>query len=204
MKRSRIGWASFAAVAAALAAIAFAGIAAGGGQNLKVRWDIVNVTGGGTAAGGSATALANDSSKIVLTGSGTFHSSSPGTPHHVTGGGTWQTFSAAGTPTGRGTYTVVKGVHFIKAPGALPARFPDLIGTAADRSAGLVHLRIAYSDGSEGVLIVSCRLGGTPRAVFEGINASKGFVDYTHNLEPVDGVEGNRTLFHVTHEEDDD
>jgi hypothetical protein len=60
-----------------------------------------------------------------------------------------------------------------------------------------VHLQIAYSDGSTGVLTVSCHLVGTPDTVFEGITTSKGFVTYFSRVPPVPGVDANRTLFHV-------
>ena len=36
-----------------------------------------------------------------------------------------------------------------------------------------------------------------PPSIFEGITASKGFVDYWNRVAPVGGVDGNRTLFHV-------
>jgi hypothetical protein len=76
----------------------------------------------------------------------------------------------------------------------------DLIGDPAERSAGLVVLRVAYSDGEQGTLVVSCHLVGTPDSVFEGITASKGFVDYWNREAPVGGFapgNANRTLFHV-------
>jgi len=63
---------------------------------------------------------------------------------------------------------------------------------------GLAILRVEFSDGSHGVLTVSCHApnGGDP-AVFEGITVSKSFVDYWNRQAPVGGVEGNRTVFHV-------
>jgi len=59
-------------------------------------------------------------------------------------------------------------------------------------------LRIQYSDGEQGILVVSCHLVGTPDSVFEGITASKGFVTYWNAEPPLPGVDANRTLFHVT------
>jgi hypothetical protein len=44
---------------------------------------------------------------------------------------------------------------------------------------------------------------GTPDTVFEGVNASKGFVHYYDNVAPVAGVDANRTLFHVSPEDED-
>ncbi len=129
----------------------------------------------------------NDNSTITLTGSGTFE---PGDRSEVTGGGTWSTAS------GSGTYTVTELVSWLQAPGTLNCDHDTIPG---QRAAGLVVLRIRYNDGSKGVLTVSCRLIGTPAAVFEGIAVSKGFVGYTHNVEPVAGVNANRTLFHIQH-----
>jgi len=111
--------------------------------------------------GSTASALADDGSMITLTGSGTFHADDP---EEVTGGGTWTVF-----PGGNGTYKVTGLVRFNLAPGSVSN--PNI-------HAGLAFLRIAYSDGSRGILAVSCMLPGTPANVAEGITASKGFVDY--------------------------
>ena len=82
------------------------------------------------------------------------------------------------------------------APGTPPLP-NDNIGVRAQESAGLAVLRIRYSDGSRGLLTISCDLVGTPDAVFEGITATKGFVDYWNREAPAPGVDGNRTNFHV-------
>ena len=111
--------------------------------------------------GTTASALAADGSMITLTGSGTFQ---PDDPDEVTGGGTW-TVSTGGS----GTFKVRGLVRFNLAPGSVSD--PSI-------HAGLAFLRITYSDGSQGVLAVSCMLPGTPANVAEGITASKGFVDY--------------------------
>ncbi len=160
-------------------------------SNHHMRWDIISVdfSTGTLSAGGIASARANDLSEITLTGSGTFRSN-PGNPQDVTGGGTWQ------TSTGSGTYEVIEFVRFEVAPGTPPLPH-DNIGTLADNRAGLLVVRIAYSDGSEGALVVSCHLVGTPNAVFEGVTASKGFVDYWNRAAPLAGVDANRTTFHV-------
>lgn len=174
--------------------------AAGGAAH--VRWDIVSLSitppPGTISPGGMASAEANDGSKIVLTGSGTFvaPSGGAGTSGATTGGGTWETFSSGSTSTGSGTYWVTGLVRWDKAPGTGPPP-TDLIGDPDERSAGLAVLRIAYSDGSQGTLVVSCHLVGTPDSVFEGVTASKGFVDYFDPAAPVPGVDANRTLFHV-------
>lgn len=164
-------------------------------NDTKVRWDIITVNfGTGTlSAGGIASARANDNSKITVTGSGTFGS---GEDAAVTGGGIWTTFSHNGTKTGSGTYKVKRLVSWEPAPGAPPLPH-DNIGEREDESAGLAVLRVRYSDGSRGVLTVSCELVGTAHAVFEGVTATKGFVDYWNREAPVPGVDADRTNFHV-------
>ena len=167
-------------------------------SNHHMRGDIIDVDfGTGTlSAGGVASTRANDNSKITLTGSGTYRSN-PGNPQDVAGGGTWETFSPSGATTGSGTYTVTEFVSFVLAPGTPPLPH-DNIGNLADNRAGLLVVRIAYSDGSEGTLFVSCHLVGTPNAVFEGVTASKGFVDYwNREAPPAPPGNANRTTFHV-------
>src|SRR5713226_6701021 len=133
-------------------------------SNDQFRWDLisVNFATGTVSAGGHDSAKANDGSRITLTGSGTFRSNS-GNPQDVTGGGTWSTSGPAGT--GSGTYTVTGFVDFDVAPGVFPLT-TDNIGAKEDIRAGLVVLQIAYSDGSDGILVVSCHLLGTPDSVF--------------------------------------
>ena len=184
------------------------GGAAGSSNNQKMRWDIVVLSPGSTpgtidiSPGGSASAAAEDGSKITVTGSGTFRSNS-GESQAVTGGGTWSTSGAAGT--GSGTYKVTGFVDFDVAPGTAPSPpFNDKVtGEGQNARAGLAVLQIAYSDGSNGVLVVSCHLpAGAPSSVFEGITASKGYTDYWNHDEPTgsppfSGPNANRTQFHV-------
>ncbi len=161
-------------------------------SNHHMRWDIidVNFATGTLSAGGVASAQANDGSEITLTGSGTFRSN-PGNPQDVTGGGTWR------TSTGSGTYEVTEFVRFEVAPGTPPLPH-DNIGNLADSRGGLLVVRVAYSDGSEGTLVVSCHIVGTPDAVFEGVTASKGFIDYwNREAPPAPPANANRTTFHV-------
>jgi len=81
----------------------------------------------------------------------------------------------------------------------------DNIADRADGRAGLAVSRITYSDGSRGILVESCHLAGTPDPVFEGITASKGFVDYFNpEAPPPPPGDANRTLFHVVRDDDDD
>jgi hypothetical protein len=178
----------------------FVGQAAGGPGNATMRWDIISVNfGTGTlSAGGQASALANDNSKITLTGAGTFHSN-PGRPQAVGGGGTWTTYAPNGTTvTGSGSYSVSGFVSYTLAPGTPPLPH-DTIGNLADNRGGLLIVQVHYSDGSDGTLVVSCHLVGTPDSVFEGVTASKGFVDYWNRVAPVPNVDGNRTTFHIQH-----
>jgi len=181
----------------------------------KYRWDIVHISSFSPVTafpGGFASALANDGSKITVTGDGTFD---PQEPDEVTGGGTWTTFAPDGTTvTGSGTYSVQQLVRFTVAPGVQTAGFIDNIvptapGDLTDLRSGLLLVRIAYSDGSKGILVVSCHLNGgpdfvarpaAPASIFEGITASKGYVDYWNRVPPIGApapVDGNRTLFHI-------
>jgi hypothetical protein len=191
-------------VAALLSTVAIADTVAGKDKKQATyRWDIVSIdfSTGTVSAGGIASARASDNSKITLTGSGTFRKK-PGR-NHISGGGTWKTFAPNGDATGSGSYHVTKLVHFEQAPGS-PPPLTDRIGELEDARAGLVVLKIAYSDGSEGTLVVSCHLVGTPDSLFEGVTATKGFVPYWNPEAPVDGVDANRTLFHLLGDDDDD
>jgi hypothetical protein len=141
--------------------------------------------------GGFASALANDGSGITVTGHGTFE---PREPDEVTGGGAWTTYAPDGTTvTGNGTYRVQQLVRFDLAPGVLTEtvdNIPGAKGDLTDTRAGLMFVRIAYSDGSKGVLVFSCGLDGSPASIFEGVTASKGYTDYWNTLPSL-------TLFHI-------
>jgi hypothetical protein len=78
-----------------------------------------------------------------------------------------------------------------------------LIDDTAVRSTGLAVLRVSYSDGERGLLVVSCTGATAPADLFEGVTASKGFVDYFNRVAPVNGVDANRTLFHVRNRADE-
>jgi hypothetical protein len=95
-----------------------------------------------------------------------------------------------------GFYVVTGLVRWEQAPGTFPATF-DAIDNVAEAHAGLAVMRVEFSDGSHGVLTVSCHFNGTPASVFEGITMSKGYVDYWNRAAPVGGVNANRTAFHV-------
>jgi hypothetical protein len=178
-------------------------------QDIRYRWDLIRVRSFNPTVlfpGGTASALANDGSKITLSGRGTFD---PCEPADVTGRGRWTTFDSSGVKTGSGTYRVTELIRFNLAPGFNTAstidNIPGATGDLTDNRAGLVFLKITYSDGSKGVLVVSCDLPGgpgsdrpgAPASIFEGITASKGYVDYWNRVAPMPNVDGNRTLFHV-------
>ena len=179
-------------------------IAGAGGDDHKgttYRWDLIKILNFNPPTlleGGFASALANDGSRITVTGNGTFE---PREPDEVTGGGNWITYAPNGTTvTGNGTYRVQQLVRFDVAPGVMTAgtvdNIPGAKGDLTDNRAGLLFVRIAYSDGSKGVLVVSCALDGSPAAIFEGITASKGYTDYWNPLQQ------NITLFHILSQEE--
>src|SRR2546425_10218167 len=151
------------------------------GQAAHVRWDIVSFQGGNFLPGGVAAALAEDGSKIVLTGSGTFvaPAGGDGTSSAATGGGTWQTFSSSNVPTGSGTYDVTGLVRWEAGLGRAVRPEIDLIDPSDPQHDGLAVLRIEDTDGTHGILVGCCIFARfTPASVFQGITASKGFVDY--------------------------
>jgi len=172
-------------------------------QATHVRWDLVtiNFVAHTVDSGGVASATANDGSYITMTGSGTFEAPAGGngTSSAATGGGTWTTYTSGGVLTSAGTYAVNGLVRWDRAPfpPGSPPPLTDLIEPSAVRSTGLVVLRITYSDGQRGILVVSCTGVTAPAFMFEGITATKGFEDYKSPVPPVPGVDGNRTLFHI-------
>jgi hypothetical protein len=115
----------------------------------------------------SASALAVDGSSITLTGTGTF---APGDPDEVTGGGTWAVSTG-----GSGSFRVTQLIRFDLAPGSVSN--PTI-------HAGLAFFRVAYSDGSRGVLTVICALPGSPSNIADSGLASKGFVNYFNRQPP--------------------
>ena len=159
------------------------------------RWDITSLAphnGVPTITeGGSDFALAADLTSIQIRGHGTF-----GGGMAPTGGGTWTIIGASGTTSG--TFTVTGLVQFTAALGSLPPTVVDAIGNRADARSGLAVLRISYSDGTSGTLTISCHLPvKSPNQLFEGITATKSFVDFWDRVPPVTGVDANRTIFHV-------
>jgi hypothetical protein len=205
-RRQVLGSAFGVSVAAALYGPG-AGLAHGGKTRARYRWDLVKLGLPGPVCvteGGAASSRALDGARITLTGSGTFRDGRE-CSRKVTGGGTWTiTPGTAPTPlAGSGTYSVVEFVSWTPAPGTLPVA--DCIGDAADVRAGRLTLTIRFSDGSEGVLEIGCRLpAGSPDEIMEGITVTKGFTTFWNHEEPVAGAEGNRTLFHMLRNHDHD
>ncbi|TMF58618.1 MAG: twin-arginine translocation signal domain-containing protein [Chloroflexi bacterium] len=174
----------------------------------RIRWDLIelNIIGGAPELkpGGEATARAEDDSALNLTGSGTFR---PGHPRQVTGGGKWSTDNTDVGPSSgtNNTYRVTELISWHPAPGSLPPTADDDIGNREDARSGLAVLRIAYSDGLDGVLVVSCMLPvGSPHSMDEGFNATRHFVNFFHPDPPTAGNHSNRTAFHVLRHGEDD
>jgi hypothetical protein len=186
----------FLAIAVLLSSAVAFGSSKGDNGASKFRWDLVNfVPPNNIHPGGVSSALASDGSMIALTGTGTFVVPATGGPSSaVTGGGTWTITDPSGTQTGRGNYTVERLVRFDERPGAPLTGVNDYIGNVEDQRGGLVFLTVAFDDGTHGVLVVSCNLGGQP-INFEGITTSKGSV-YYWNQQPAPN------LLHVIKGED--
>ncbi len=194
-------------IGVAVTSFAWLGARADGEGATRLSWDLIHLIGNVLSAGGVDSAKAADGSGITLTGSGTWLSL-PGQKEHgehgqegaVTGGGTWETFSSTGASTGSGTYVVTGLVSFENAGpnGVAPPALIDTIGSYLDARGGLLILRVLYSDGEQGVLTVSCHgPANVPNTVFEGITTTKGIVGYVDRGKPANGVDGNRTVFHV-------
>jgi hypothetical protein len=203
-------WIAISLIALTFSCLGASRVSAEDGDGTKLRWDIfqlkdITATSATIAAGGISTSqatfypaqLAGDNSTITLSGSGTF---TVDERHDVTGGGTWETAAADGTLTGRGTYRVTELVFFQLGAGTLAgAPFIDALGNLDDTRAGLAVLRVDYSDGTNGMVVVVCNIAGPPAAI-EGTTATKGVVDYSNPLIP-NGTTGN-TLFHAIHHGD--
>ena len=189
-----------AGVAGALGApvTAFADGDEGEGRG-RVRWDLIQIVDGCVSPGGTSSAQAEGATTIMMTGSGTFPDVRNRCVRGVTGGGTWTVSSAdARCLPGSGHYRVTELLSWTPAPGGQFPPFEDCIpgGTKATATAGLVLLRIKYDDGRSGVLTVDCHLPGAPDCMFEGITATREYVDFSHWL-------GGPTVFHFLGKRDD-
>ncbi len=174
------------------------------GQAQHVRWDIISLDFSTVPPtfnpGGFAEAKAPDFSTIRFTGSGTFvvPAGRAGGSSAVTGGGTWQTRNAANVVTGSGAYEIIALVTFEFAGfQSQTPTFIDSIGDTLERANGTAVLKIEYSDGEQGVLVIGCHGPGAPDGIFEGVSATKGFKTYDTVQSPAPLVDANRTIFHV-------
>jgi hypothetical protein len=176
----------------------------------RVRWDIVSIdfTKGCVNPGGHASARSNGGDRITMTGSGTFPDVRNKCRRDVRGGGTWSIPSASDSRCfmGEGTFKVVELLSWTPAPTKFPLPC-DNIGEIKDATSGLAKLRVAYSNGTQGVLTVSCQLKvgeqGAPECIFEGITTSMEWEDFWNNESPAPGVDANRTVFHFVDREGD-
>jgi hypothetical protein len=189
------GLSAVVALAAALMLLTTFASAASSGGAQHVRWDIISTTGIPPAPlnpGGHASAMAPDGDTITLMGSGHFVApASGGGNGAVDGGGTWTTSSG-----GSGTYEVTALVSWERANDQANVGFVDNIDEGT-RTNGTAVLKIAFSDGSSGVLTVGCHGPGAPPGIIEGIATTKGYKTYYEVQEPAPGVDANRTIFHV-------
>lgn len=192
-----------AGAAGVLGAVGIPAEAVADDEGHRVRWDIVSIdfTKGCANPGGHASASAQDGARITLTGSGTFPNVRNRCRHDVTGGGTWSIAHGSDPRCfmGHGTYRVVDLLSWTPAATKFPLPC-DNIGEIEDATSGLVKLRVAYDNGTHGVLTVSCHLAvgasGAPACIFEGITASMEWEDFWKNEPPAAGVDANRTVFH--------
>jgi len=196
MRRSTRFWGlgAVVALAAALTLLTTFASAASSSGAQHVRWDIISTTGIPPAPlnpGGHASAMAPDGDTITLMGSGHFVApASGGGSGAADGGGTWTTSS------GNGTYEVTALVSWERANDQANVGFVDNIDEGT-RTNGTAVLKIAFSDGSSGVLTVGCHGPGAPPGIFEGIATTKGYKTYYNVPAPVPGVDAGRTIFHV-------
>ena len=197
MRRSARFWGlgAVVALAAALTLLTTFASAASSGEAQHVRWDIISTTGIPPAPlnpGGHPSATAPNGDTITLMGSGHFVApASGGGSSAVDGGGTWSTSSG-----GSGTYEVTALVSWERANDQANVGFVDKIDEGT-RTNGTAVLKIAFSDGSSGVLTVGCHGPGAPPGIFEGIATTKGYKTYYNVPAPASGVDAGRTIFHV-------
>ncbi len=196
MQHNRRLWGLGTALTLAAALILLMTLASpAGAEAQQVRWDIISTTGVPPTPinpGGHASATAPDGDTITLTGSGHFVApANGGGSQAVTGGGTWTT-----TSSGSGTYTVTALVSWQFANFQTNVGFIDNIDEGRGAN-GVAVLKVAFSDGSTGILTVGCHGPGAPPGIFEGIATTKGFRTFYSVQPPAAGVDANRTLFHV-------
>src|SRR5438552_15578719 len=170
------------------AAILWCLFALGGGSiargQEKIRWDMISVQFRApsapniVSAGGADSAVNNDATgmpklRITITGSGTF---SPWDPTDVTGGGDYTIRNLKGDVVDSGSYTVTALVSWVL--DSLSPSPPVVVNNVTNTSAedflnGLAIFRIAYTDGSKGILVVSCAGPGASEKPYAGISDNK-------------------------------
>src|SRR5436309_11491232 len=174
------GLGAVVAIGAVLMLLTTFASAAPSGAAAHVRWDIISTSGIPPTPlnpGGHASAMAPDGDTITLTGSGHFVApASGGGSAAVDGGGTWTTSG------GSGTYKVTALVSWQRANDQANVGFVDNIG-GGTRTNGTAVLKIAFSDGSSGVLTVGCHGPGAPPGIIEGIATTKGYKTYYETEE---------------------
>src|SRR5436309_13146890 len=180
------GLGAVVAIGAVLMLLTTFASAAPSGAAAHVRWDIISTSGIPPTPlnpGGHASAMAPDGDTITLTGSGHFVApASGGGSGAADGGGTWTTSS------GSGTYQVTALVSWERANVQANVGFVDNIDEGT-RTNGKAVLKLAFSDGSSGVLSVSCHGPGAPTGIFEGIATTKAYKTYYNVPAPVAGVD---------------
>lgn len=183
----------------------------GNERGRRVQWDLISIdfTVFCVNPGGTASARSTDGDRITFTGSGTFPDVRNSCRRDVTGGGTWEIPSSSDPRCfkGSGTYKVVELLSWNPAATKFPLPC-DNIGDPKDASSGLAKLRVAYSNGTHGVLTVSCNLHvgaeGAPDCIPEGITASMEWEDFwTSEPPPTPPGNRNRTVFHFLESKED-
>ena len=143
-----------------------------GDNHAKYVWVV-----GAVPAGSSDTARAPDGSTVTLKGHGMLEA---GPGHFANGGGTYSMSSG-----GSGTWTVTEVLGFVSygsgSAQGLPANF----------FGGQAKLRVALSNGSSGVLTITCALGSPPAGHMEGVTLILG-----PGGEFTDAAGGNTVFIH--------
>ncbi len=204
----------FAGIAVVLLLVLAGGSDARAQEKTRLRWDLIRVQPGAPGQpntlrpGGLASAWLRlnprapdpGSLRITLIGSGTF---SPEDPSAVAGGGAWIIQTPDFAFVSFGTYQVTGLVSWDDGGAqTAPQGINQITGTTlGDFRNGLAVFTIAYSDGSRGVLTVSCAGPGAPPNMFEGFIVTKGFVTFA-SYDPPTGalLDWNRTVFTVLHD----
>ncbi len=104
-------------------------------------------------------ATASNGSTVDLTGSGTFMA---GPGMFASGGGTYTIKNASGSVTSTGSWTVTGMQGFVNYGDGAAQGLPGVNG-------GQLRVMVALSNGTAGVLTVTCELGSPPAGQHEGV-----------------------------------